>query len=288
MSSFWSGWIIVLTLGYIAFLFVLLLGNRSRPNSDQLTTGHSYDGIEEYDNPMPRWWLWMFLLLMFYGLGYLVVYPGLGSWKGTFGWTQIGQLQAEMARRDEQYTPVLKQYSDLSFDEMLNNEDALRSGQRVFASYCSVCHGSDGRGAKGFPNLTDSEWLWGGDPEHLVETITKGRIGAMPAWKGQLTDAQIDSIARMVAKTEDDHSEAEQVYNLFCSTCHGADHKGIQSVGAPDLTNDIWLYGGSLGEIKTTITHGRNGRMPAHEHILSPEKIRLVAGYVYSLSHPQP
>lgn len=284
MSSFWSGWIIVLTLGYIAFLFVLLLGNRSRPNTDQATTGHNFDGIEEYDNPMPRWWLWMFLLLMVYGLGYLVYYPGLGSWKGTSGWTQVGQLQEEMKKRDEQYNPLLQQYSTLSFDEMLNNEEALRSGQRIFASYCSVCHGSDGRGAKGFPNLTDSEWMWGGQPEQIVETITNGRIGAMPAWKGQLTDAQIDGLARMIVKAEGDHAEAEQVYGMFCATCHGQDHKGMQTVGAPDLTNDIWLYGGSLGEVKATITHGRNGRMPAHADLLSPDKIKLVAGYVYSLS----
>lgn len=284
MSSFWSGWIIVLTLGYIAFLFVLLLGNRSRPNTDQSTTGHNFDGIEEYDNPMPRWWLWMFLLLMFYGLGYLVYYPGLGSWKGTSGWTQVGQLQEEMAKRDEQYNPVMQQYSSLSFDEMIKNDEALRSGQRIFASYCSVCHGSDGRGAKGFPNLTDNEWVWGGTPEQIVETITKGRVGAMPAWKDQLTESQIDALARMVVKAEGDHSEAKEVYGMFCATCHGPDLKGIQAVGAPDIVNDIWLYGGSLGEVKATITNGRNGRMPAHEDVLSADKIKLVAGYVYSLS----
>jgi len=287
MSSFWSGWIIVLTSITIIGLFWLLMGNRSRPNTEEKTTGHVYDGIEEYDNPLPAWWLYMFILSMLFGIGYLVLYPGMGNFKGVLGWTEVGQLQKENEKMDAKTNALLAQYAAMPVEELAKNEKARRSGQRLFSSYCATCHGSDAGGTTGFPNLRDSDWLYGGTPDRIVESITKGRKGAMPAWKGIMTDQQINDVASWLAAGETAKKSAPgaQAYTTYCAACHGADAKGNTMLGAPDLSDKVWLYGGGIGDIKTTIVNGRNGQMPAHEHLLTPEKIHLLAAYVYGLSN---
>lgn len=287
MSSFWSGWIIVLTIGTIIGLFWLLFGNRSRPNTDEKTTGHVYDGIEEYDNPLPAWWLNMFVISMVFGIGYLVLFPGLGNFKGLLGWTEVSQWQQENEKADAKFNVLLQQYAATPVEELAKDEKARRSGQRLFSSYCATCHGADAGGNVGFPNLRDNDWLYGGSPDRIIETITKGRKGAMPAWKGILTDQQLNDVATWVATADPAQKPAAgtQVFSTYCAACHGADAKGNPMMGAPNLSDNIWLYGGGIGDIKTTVTNGRNGQMPAHENILTPEKIHLLAAYVYGLSH---
>lgn len=287
MSSFWSGWIIVLTVATIIGLFVLLFGNRSRPNTEEKTTGHIYDGIEEYDNPLPAWWLYMFVISMVFAIGYLVLFPGLGSFKGLIGWTQVNQWEKENEKLDAKFDVLLKKYAAMPIEELAKDEKARRSGQRLFSSYCATCHGSDAGGNTGFPNLRDKDWLYGGTPDRIVETITKGRKGAMPAWKGILTDQQMNDVASWLAngQTAQKSAAGAQVFATYCAACHGPDAKGNTMVGAPNLSDNIWLYGGGVGDIKTTLMNGRNGQMPTHENILTPEKIHLLAAYVYGLSN---
>ena len=290
MSSFWSGWIIVLTVATIIGLFWLLFGNRTRPNTEEKTTGHVYDGIEEYDNPLPAWWLYMFVISMVFAIGYLVIFPGLGNFKGVIGWTQVGQWEKEKEKLDAKFDVLLKKYAAMPVEELAKDEKARRSGQRLFASYCATCHGSDAGGNTGFPNLRDQDWLYGGSPDRIAETITKGRKGAMPAWKGIMTDQQINDVATWLAATDPAQKTAAgaQTFATYCAACHGADAKGNLMLGAPNLTDNIWLYGGGIGDIKTTLLYGRNGQMPAHENILTPEKIHLLTAYVYGLStNPQ-
>lgn len=290
MSSFWSGWIIVLTVATIIGLFWLLFGNRTRPNTEEKTTGHVYDGIEEYDNPLPAWWLYMFVISMVFAIGYLVLFPGLGNFKGVIGWTQVGQWEKENEKLDAKFDVLLKKYAAMPVEELAKDEKARRSGQRLFASYCATCHGSDAGGNTGFPNLRDQDWLYGGSPDRIAETITKGRKGAMPAWKGIMTDQQINDVATWLAATDPAQKNAAgaQTFATYCAACHGADAKGNLMLGAPNLTDNIWLYGGGIGDIKTTLLYGRNGQMPAHENILTPEKIHLLTAYVYGLStNPQ-
>ena len=290
MSSFWSGWIIVLTVATIIGLFWLLFGNRTRPNTEEKTTGHVYDGIEEYDNPLPAWWLYMFVISMVFAIGYLVIFPGLGNFKGVIGWTQVGQWEKENEKLDAKFDVLLKKYAAMPVEELAKDEKARRSGQRLFASYCATCHGSDAGGNTGFPNLRDQDWLYGGSPDRIAETITKGRKGAMPAWKGIMTDQQINDVATWLAATDPAQKTAAgaQTFATYCAACHGADAKGNLMLGAPNLTDNIWLCGGGIGDIKTTLLYGRNGQMPAHENILTPEKIHLLTAYVYGLStNPQ-
>ena len=290
MSSFWNGWIIVLTGATIIGLLWLLFGNRTRPSHDEAKTGHVYDGIEEYDHPLPAWWLNMFVLTIVFGIGYLILFPGLGNFKGVLNWTAEKQWQQESDKMDAKVKSVLSQYANTPIEQLAKDEKVRRIGQRLFSSNCSVCHGADAGGNKGFPNLRDSDWLYGGTPDRIVETITKGRKGSMPAWKGILTEQQIDDVAMWATTQESSKKPAAgaQVFATYCAACHGVDAKGNTMVGAPNLTDNVWLYGGNIGDVKTTILSGRSGQMPAHENLLSPEKIHVLAAYIYSLSQQAP
>lgn len=300
MSTFWSLWIIVLTLTNLALLLWILLANRKRAvtgdeSTEAKTTGHSYDGIEEYDNPLPRWWFGLFLATFVFAAGYLIIFPGLGlykgiEWKDTGAWTSVGELRQHQAEAAEVYAQTYGAYSKVSIEELATNPDALKMGFRLFANNCAVCHGADGGGNPGFPNLTDKDWLYGGTPEKLLETITHGRKGAMPAWSGVLGEAGVANVAEYVLKISNSkHDEAkaavgEKLFATNCVVCHGADGKGNQLVGAPNLTDDVWLYGGKPETIRQTLRDGRNGVMPAQAELLKADKIHLLAAYVYSLS----
>ncbi|HRF87336.1 MAG TPA: cytochrome-c oxidase, cbb3-type subunit III [Pseudomonadales bacterium] len=286
MSSFWSAWIIILTTIVLVGLVWVLFGNRTRSGNPDSTTGHVYDGIEEYDNPMPAWWFYMFVLSIIFGVAYLIFYPGMGNYKGALGWTQNTEWQQENAKMDEKINAALAPYANMSIEDLAKDEKAMRIGQRLFASNCALCHGADAGGTKGFPNLRDSDWLYGGTPEKIVETIALGRKGAMPPWKSVLTETQMDDVTAWITTKEANKKSAAgaQVFATYCAVCHNPDAKGNQAMGAPDLTDDVWLYGGEIGDIKFTIHNGRNGQMPAHEHLLIPEKIHLLAAFVYSLS----
>jgi len=300
MTSFWSWYVTLLSLGTIAALVWLLLATRKgqRPDSTEETVGHSYDGIEEYDNPLPRWWFMLFVGTVIFALGYLVLYPGLGNWKGILpgyedGWTQVKEWQREMDKADEQYGPLYAKYAAMPVEEVAKDPQALKMGGRLFASNCSVCHGSDAKGAYGFPNLTDDDWLWGGEPETIKTTILHGRQAAMPAWKDVIGEEGIRNVAGYVRSLSGrdtpegisvDIEQGQKIFAANCVVCHGPEAKGVTAMGAPNLTDNVWLYGSSFAQIQQTLRYGRNGRMPAQDAILGNDKVHLLAAYVYSLS----
>ncbi len=240
-------------------------------------TGHKWDGLQELNNPLPRWWLWLFYFTIVFSLVYLVLFPGLGTFKGVLGWSSQGsQYGAEMDAAAETFDPVFKKYAAMPIEQVAKDEEAQGMGRRMFLSYCSQCHGSDAGGAKGFPNLTDNDWLYGGAPDQIKQTIMAGRQGAMPAHKDRVDAAGVEALANYVmslsGRKEADAAKVAQGQQLFtangCIACHGVDGKGNQAMGAPNLTDNTWLYGSSMDTIKETINNGRNGKMPAQGDFL--------------------
>ncbi|NVK11738.1 MAG: cytochrome-c oxidase, cbb3-type subunit III [Gammaproteobacteria bacterium] len=294
MSNFWSAWIIILTSVFLVIQAWILFSNRKTPrinqDPDDPTTGHEFDGISELENPMPRWWFGLFVGTFVFGIGYLIVYPGMGSYQGLFGWTQVNQWEAAQEQADEKYGAVLAQYMEYSVEELVNNEAAQQTGSRLFANNCEVCHGPGGGGNYGFPNLSDDDWIWGGEPDQIVFTLNNGRVAAMPAWSAALGESGINDVTEhlltFTGRSTDAEAAArgESQFGMFCAACHGADAKGNHLLGAPNLTDEIWLYGGSADSIKHTLRNGRAGVMPKFGDTLSEEQIHLLAGYVYGLS----
>lgn len=306
MTTFWSWYITLLTLGSLIALFWLLFatrkGQRSGPTDE--TMGHTFDGIEEYDNPLPKWWFVLFLGTLLFGVGYLILYPGLGSYSGklpgyTGGWTQVKQWQREMDKADQIYAPIYAKYAQMPIDEVAKDPQALKMGGRLFASNCSVCHGSDAKGAYGFPNLSDNEWRWGGDATAIKQTIASGRNGMMPAQGPMIGEEGVRNVAAYVLTELADRdlpqgemadiAAGQKVFASTCFACHGADGKGTPSMGAPNLTKpSAFIYGSSLAQLQQTIRYGRNGHMPAQlQYVGSEDKVHLLAAYVYSLSQQQ-
>ena len=296
MSTFWSIWISVIVLGTIFGCWWLLWATRKSQTTDtetDRTMGHSFDGIEEYDNPLPKWWFYLFIATCVFALGYLALYPGLGNFKGILGWTSANQWEAEVAKADARYGEIYAQFGDTPIPELAQNEDAMKIGQRLYANNCSVCHGTAARGQVGFPNLTDDDWLWGGGPDQIWHSIAKGRQGNMPA-KGvmpNMTSQQVDQVVNFVLSYSGRERDAEAakageaVYQQACAACHGADGTGMTAMGAPNLTDNIWLYGSTYEWIRETVEHGRQNEMPAQEGRLTDDQIQILAAYVYSLSN---
>ncbi|MGV6807598.1 MAG: cytochrome-c oxidase, cbb3-type subunit III [bacterium] len=301
MSTFWSIWIIVITVGTIVGLVWLLFATKtiridttnSQDGEDSNSTGHVYDGIEELDNPLPAWWFNMFMITVIFGVIYLALFPGLGSYPGLLGWTSSGKWEKEVAVADEKYAPVFEKYSEMAVEDVIADPEAMKIAQRLFNNNCSVCHGSDGRGSYGFPNLADTDWLYGGAIEQIRQTLTHGRQGAMPAWGAVMGEEGVDQVAEYVFQIsgrDHDGEKAEagkQLYATYCAACHSADGTGNQAVGAPNLTDGVWLYGGSPVLVRHSIRAGRNGVMPAQKDLLKEDKINLLAAYVYRLSKTQ-
>ncbi len=292
-SEFWSWFIIAIAGGGIIWLFYLLSGNNKAETEEGVPTGHVWDeDLQELNNPLPRWWLYMFYFTIFFGIGYLILYPGMGSFKGILGWTEIGEYEQEVADADAEFGPLFAKFEQTPIAELAGDAAAMKAGERLFVNYCSVCHGSDARGAAGFPNLHDNDWLYGGSPEQIEASIMNGRNGSMPAWEGPLGGAEgVDEVANYVmslAGRDADTTLAaagKTKFDMYCVACHMADGTGNQAMGAPNLTNNIWLYGGSARTIKETIAKGRTGRMPAHNEFLGKAKSHILAAYVYSLSN---
>ncbi|NIB41948.1 cytochrome-c oxidase, cbb3-type subunit III [Pseudomaricurvus alkylphenolicus] len=285
----------VLTSVNLALIFWVLMANRKVAVSDEAdpenkTTGHVYDGIEEYDNPLPKWWFQMFIGTFIFGIIYLVLYPGMGSFKGVLGWTSHNQLEREQERADEQYGQIFAQFAAMPVEEVAEDPRALKMGVRMFANNCAVCHGADAGGNYGFPNLTDGDWLYGGSAEQIKHSITHGRAGNMPAWGPIIGEENVVASAEYVLSLSGQEHDAELaakgqgVYAANCAACHGADGSGSQIVGAPDLTDDVWLYEGDAKGIRHSIRNGRSNVMPAQGEMLREEKIHLLTAYVYSLS----
>lgn len=288
MSTGMSLFVIIGTLGSLLGLFLLLQFNRKVSKPGQ-TTGHSYDGIEEYDNPLPAWWYWGFIFTIVFALGYLAYYPGLGNFKGLGNWSQISQLEKELKLADEKYGPIFAKYREIPVAELTQVSAAMKMGRRIYVNNCSVCHGATGGGSFGFPNLTDEEWMWGDSAEDIFTTISMGRNAAMLAWGDILGNDGVSDVAEFVeqmASREVDVAAAkrgEVHFKTYCVACHGADGKGQKIFGAPDLTNEIWLYGNSRARIEHVIRNGRNGVMPSFKNKLGADKVHILTAFVKSL-----
>jgi len=292
-SPFWEWFIIILTVGGIlgCFALILWLGG-DRPKDEKVKTmGHVWDEtLEEYNNPLPRWWLNMFYLTLVFGIIYLILYPGLGSFAGILGWSEVKQYKLEMEAAETRYGPIYAKYAEDSIETLAKDPDAVQLGHRLYMTYCTICHGSDARGMPGFPNLRDDDWLSGSSPEAIEGTIKNGRNGMMPAWQTAIGDEGVKQVTQYVLSLSGrDHDQAaatkgQKTYAGMCIACHGPTGKGNQMFGAPNLTDNIWLYGGSVEQITETVSNGRQGKMPAHGEFLGGDKVHLLASYIYSVS----
>jgi cytochrome c oxidase cbb3-type subunit 3 len=263
----------------------------------QETTHVWDDDLTEYNNPLPRWWLWLFLLSILFALCYLAAFPGLGKFPGLAHWTEVSQYQQEDRAARRALELRFAAFNGKSLTELSKDAGAMATAKNLFALNCSACHGSDARGAKGFPNLTDQDWLWGGSEQSIYRTISQGRDGLMPAWGTVLGHDRVEQVMAYVlslsGRTPGGAAVPAQVlaagktqFAAMCAACHGADGTGNQAVGGPNLTDKTWLYGGSANDIRETITNGRTNHMPAHLERLGDTRVRLLAAYVLSLSRP--
>lgn len=292
MSSGWSIFIILLVVAQLVGAAWLLIANR-RATAEDSTTGdlmeHEYDGLREYNNPMPAWWVWLFVGTLLWAPLYFLLFPGFGSFAGVLGWTSQGQHAEEVRVAEELYGPLFDRLGGTPIAALADDPQAVEIGARLFANNCSTCHGSDAQGGRGYPNLTDDDWLWGGAPEQIVQTITLGRVGNMPGMGAVVGEEGVANLAQYVLglsgrphDTVQAAAAAEQ-YAQVCAVCHGADGTGNQAVGAPNLTDEIWLHGGRVEDIEFQIRTGRVNQMPAHGDILGPQKVHILAAYVLSL-----
>jgi cytochrome c oxidase cbb3-type subunit 3 len=295
MSSGWSLYIIIITLvNILGCLWLITWTTKKRTGEAKQgeVTGHTWDGdLQEYNNPLPRWWLWLFIITIIFGFAYLYYYPGLGSYAGSGGWSQRAQYEEEMSAAKANYNPLFAAYAQKPIPELAKDKSAMESGHRLFLNYCASCHGSDAGGSPGFPNLTDGIWLYGGDPNTIKTSILDGRMGMMPPMGAGLNETQLNDLTAYVislsgrdASSIGQVEEGKQQFANLCVACHGADGKGNMAAGFPNLTDNDWLYGGTPAAIKQTLTKGRNGKMPAHREFLGEEKVHLLAAYIYSLN----
>ncbi|MCO4889153.1 cytochrome-c oxidase, cbb3-type subunit III [Cupriavidus sp. WGtm5] len=294
ISDFWSYYIAAIALIGIVWCVWLLFSQRkiTKTPGGTADTGHVWDGdLRELNNPLPRWWMWMFLLACIFGLAYLVLYPGLGSYAGVLKFSTQGELAAHRAAQERMQNEIYGKYLKMDVKQVAADPQAREIGQRLFLNYCAQCHGSDARGSRGFPNLTDNDWLYGGEPETISQTITKGRNGVMPPFGAALDAKQAGDVAQYVRSLSGLSSDpirvsrGEGAFKTTCAACHGAGGKGNQALGAPNLSDNVWLYGSSEASIVEAILKGHNNHMPAHEEILTPERIRMLTAYVYGLSN---
>ena len=293
-NGFWSLYVAGITIVSILACLLLLWfsGKAKAMTAHDNTTGHVWDGdLREMNNPLPRWWVWLFIITVIFSLVYLVLYPGLGTYAGTLSWTSTGQHAAEMQKGEQEVAPLYARFAEMKTEDMAKDSQAMAIGERLFMNNCSQCHGSDARGSKGFPNLTDADWLYGGAPEQIIETLTKGRVGNMPPLGAALgTSDDVKNVAQYVLSlsgSPHDSLRASLGKSKFgvCAACHGNDGKGNQAVGAPNLTDDVWLHGYGENAIIAMINGGKVNQMPAQEDKLSAAQIRVLAAYVWSFSN---
>jgi len=293
-SGFWSVYVAGATLaGIIACLLLLWITARKKvtPSADN-TTGHVWDeDLREMNNPMPRWWMWLFVITIVFSLLYLAAYPGLGTYEGQLKWSSTAEHAAEVAKAEKELAPLYAQFTAKKVEEVAGDATAMAIGERLFMNNCAQCHGSDARGSKGFPNLADTDWLHGGTPDKIAETITKGRIGQMPPMAAAVgTPEDVKNVANYVlslSNSPHDSLRAQMGKSKFtaCAACHGVDGKGNQAIGAPNLTDDIWLHGWGEPAIVNMVNNGKTNVMPAQEGKLTPAQIHVLAAYVWGMSN---
>ncbi|BBD76898.1 cytochrome-c oxidase, cbb3-type subunit III [Hydrogenophilus thermoluteolus] len=292
ISPFWDMYVKVLVaLSLLFCVFVIATNMRATGKVGELQP-HSWDeNLQEWNNPLPRWWMYLFWLTVIFAIVYLVIYPGFGSFKGIAGWSSVGQWEKEMKAAEEKYGPLYAKYRNMDVKAIAADPEAMGMGKRLFQTYCMQCHGADARGAKGFPNLTDNDWLGGdGSPDYIKATITNGRMGVMPPFP-QLGEEGAKNVAhyvRSLSGLAHDATRAQLGSKIFaenCAACHGPDGKGNPVIGAPNLTDNIWLYSSSETQIMSNVMNGLNNRMPAFGEFLGQDKVHLLTAYVWSLSH---
>ncbi|AIJ46385.1 Cbb3-type cytochrome c oxidase subunit CcoP [Comamonas sp. PE63] len=293
-NNFWSVYIAAVSLIGIlgCFLLLVLVARRKVVPSADNTTGHVWDeDLRELNNPMPKWWMGLFVITVVFSLAYLVAYPGLGSFKGELDWTQYGAYDKEMEKARVDLEPMYAKFVSMPTEEMAKDPQAMAIGERLFMNNCAQCHGSDARGSKSFPNLSDGDWLHGGTPDKIKETITNGRIGVMPPMAAAVGSAEdVRNVAHYVLSlsgSPHDAVKASQGKSKFvaCAACHGMDGKGNQALGAPNLTDDIWLHGWGESVIVDMVNHGKMNEMPAQKDKLTEAQIAVLASYVWGLSN---
>ena len=293
-NDFWPFFITAVTLvGIVACLLLLWFSGKAEAmTAHDNTTGHVWDGdLREMNNPLPRWWVWLFIITVIFSLVYLALYPGLGTYAGTLKWSSTGQHAAEMKKGEEEIAPLYARFADMKTEDIAKDPQAMAIGERLFMNNCSQCHGSDARGSKGFPNLTDGDWMYGGSPEKISETLSAGRIGNMPALGAALGTADdVKNVAQYVLSlsgSPHDSLKAALGKDKFgvCAACHGNDGKGNQAMGAPNLTDDIWLHGYGEATIIAMINHGKVNQMPAQSDKFSEPQLKVLASYVWGLSN---
>ncbi len=296
MSSGWSLFVVVLTiLNILACVWLLWWTAKPKSATEKIgggaDTGHVWDkDLREYNNPLPRWWLWLFYITVVFGLLYLVLYPGLGNFGGVKNWSQSAQYQQQRAEIEARAAQMLAPFERMTVPQLAANTQAMSTAHNLFQNNCAQCHGSDGGGARGFPNLTDANWQWGGDPDTVVQTISGGRMGVMPPWGEVLGDEGVEQVVAYVRKLSNQPADAtlaaagETHFQTVCAACHGMDGKGNTMLGAPNLTDGVWLYGSDDASIRETIVGGRNNQMPAFADKLGEQRVRLLAAYVLRMS----
>jgi cytochrome c oxidase cbb3-type subunit 3 len=293
-SNFWSVFVTAVTLGGIIACGLLLwmAGRKKVAATSDNTTGHVWDeDLVEMNNPLPRWWVWLFVITIVFGLAYLAAYPGLGTFAGKLGWTQLGEYQNEMDKARAELAPLYARFADMKPEDMARDPQAHAIGERLFMNNCAQCHGSDARGSKGFPNLADGDWLHGGTPDKIRETIAQGRTGVMPpmaAAVGSPEDVRnVSHYVLSLSGSPHDSLRASLGKSKFsaCAACHGMDGKGNAALGAPNLTDDVWLHGWGEAAITAMINNGKTNQMPAQAEKLTEAQIKVLASYVWSLSN---
>lgn len=298
MPAFWAWFVAAGTIAFTIWCVWLIhwAGKQGPQNKeDEDLVGHKWDGdLEEWNNPAPKWWLYLYFGTIAWAVGYMIVYPGVGSFKGLLGWSSHSQYEQEMQAAEARYAPIYERFADMDFETLARDPDAQKLGRSLFASYCTTCHGSDAHGATGYPNLTDDDWLWGNSEDNIIATIKNGRTGAMTSWAAALGgDEGVDNMVRYVqslsglAEADEAAMSSQPMFSTVCAACHMPDGTGNPALGAPNLTDDIWLYGSSKEAISTTIADGRMGVMPPHGEFLGDNRTRILAAYVVSLSNTE-
>jgi len=291
-SGFWSLFVAGTTLVSIFACALLLLSlSRRKVATDPDKTGHVWDeDLDELNNPLPRWWIWLFVITIVYSLGYLWFYPGLGDYPGSSRWTSSGEYREEVADAERDYKPIFARFAATDLKALSADPQARLVGERLFLNYCRDCHAANAGGSKGFPNLTDGDWLFGGEPETIKASILDGRRGVMPAMGAALKVEGVKDTANYVRSLSGLPHDAAGAgrgkahFATYCIACHGADGKGNAAMGAPNLTDKVWLFGSSEETIIETITNGRSSEMPAHGELLGEDRVHVLAAYVYGLS----
>jgi cytochrome c oxidase cbb3-type subunit 3 len=293
-NSFWPWFISAITIfGIVGCALLLWVTNKTKVSAtSDNSTGHVWDeDLREMNNPLPRWWVWMFIITIVFSIAYLAFYPGMGSYKGSFGWSQVSQYEAEVAKANEQVEPLYAKFLAMAPEEVAADEQAIGIGNRLFLNNCAQCHGSDAKGSKGFPNLTDGDWLYGGTPEAIKTTLVNGRNGMMPPMAAAVgSEEDVLNVAHYVLSlSESQHDAARAALGqdkfMACAACHGPDGKGNQMIGAPNLSDDIWLHGAGEKHIVAMINNGKMNQMPAQAGKLTDAQIHVLTAYVWSLSN---